>query len=68
MIKNPKLLQAFEKDFVKKEKLTFRDSLRLFEAMWKEALHLKVLPKNPLEGIEPDLKIAKIINSCLKKS
>lgn len=62
MIKNPKFLKAFEK-----EKLSFREALKIFEALWKEALSLKVLPlKNPLEGIEVDVRIAKILNSCLK--
>lgn len=62
MIKNPKLLKIFEK-----EKLSFKTSLKLFESLWKEALFLKALPlKNPLEGIEVDLRIAKILNSCLK--
>lgn len=62
MIKNPKLLKIF-----KKEKLSFKVAMRIFESLWKEALSLKVLPsKNPLEGIEVDIKVAKILNSCLK--
>lgn len=69
MIKKPKLLRSLEDKLLKKEKLNLKDSLRLFEEMWKEALALKVFPlKNPLEGIEVDLKMAKILNSCLKSS
>jgi len=64
MIKNPKLLKQFDK-----EKLSYKEALKLFEAMWNEAVTLKVLPaKDPLEGIEKDFKIARILNSCLKKS
>jgi hypothetical protein len=34
------------------------------EALYKEAVTLGVIPlKNPLEGIEVDLKIAQVINS-----
>jgi len=37
--------------------------------MWNEGVMLGVLPpKNPLEGIEVDIKVAKVLNSCLKKS
>jgi len=37
--------------------------------MWNEAFNLGVFPsKDPLEGIEVDIRIAKTPNSCLKKS
>ena len=68
MIKNPDILEDFEKERIKKEKLTFKKALKLFEAMWEEGIHLGVLPpKDPLEGIEVDIKIARILN-CLKNS
>jgi len=39
------------------------ERLRIFEAMWKEAMLLGVLPlKDPLEGIEVDIRIARILN------
>ena len=35
--------------------------------MWEEGIKLGVLPpKKPLEGIETDIKIAAVLNSCLK--
>jgi hypothetical protein len=50
------------------EKLSFSKALALFEAMWKEGVALGVLPpKDPLEGIEVDIRIARILN-CLKNS
>jgi hypothetical protein len=62
MIKNEKKLKSFEK-----EKLGFKAAMKIFTALWKEAVHFKVFPsKNPLEGIETDLKIARILNSCSK--
>ncbi|MCK4418750.1 hypothetical protein KAV79_02985 [Candidatus Aerophobetes bacterium] len=68
MIKNPEILEQFEKQRIREEKLSFEEALKIFEAMWKEGVNLGVLPpKDPLEGIEVDIKIARIIN-CLKKS
>ena len=68
MIKNPDILERFEREVIKKEKLPFEHALAIFEAMWKEGVNLGVLPpKDPLEGIEVDIKIARIIN-CLKSS
>ena len=63
MIKNAKLLSEFNKDELRAERLTYFESLRLFEGMWKEGVSLGVLPlKEPLEGIEVDIKIARILN------
>lgn len=68
MIKNPDILKRFEREYSKKEKLSFKQALTILEAMWKEGVTLGVLPpKNPLEGIETDIRIARILN-CLKKS
>ncbi len=48
--------------------LSYERSLKLFEGMWNEAVALGVLPlKDPLEGIEVDIGVAKILNSCSKK-
>lgn len=63
MIKETKLLAEFEESELRKEKSDYPRALRLFEAMWKEAMILGVLPlKDPLEGIEVDIKIARILN------
>jgi len=69
MIKNRKLLDKLIDGYDKKEQLTYKQALKLFEAMWEEGRTLGVLPpKDPLEGIETVIKIAKILNSCSKKS
>lgn len=70
MIKNPGLLKKFEDDFIgDKGKLPFKQAMKLFSDMWNEGLRLGVLPlKEPLDGIDVDIKIAKVLNSCLKKS
>lgn len=69
MVKNPKLLVEFENKELKKERFSYKKALKLFEAMWQEATTIGVLPlKDPLEGIETDINLARILNSCLKKS
>jgi len=69
MIKKSELLKSFEDNFIRdKGKLSFRQAMTLFSGMWNEGLQLGILPpKNPLDGIEVDIKIAKVLNSCLTK-
>lgn len=63
MIKDAKLLQAFEDEQIRKERPDYASALRIFEAMWREGMALGVLPpKDPLEGIEVDIRIARILN------
>ena len=67
MIKDKKIWEEFEREELKAEKLSYHDALKIFEAMWQEGVRLGVLPpKDPLEDIEIDIKIARILNSCLK--
>lgn len=70
MIKNADLLQAFEKDFMSgKGSLSFDQALALFTGMWMEGRHLGILPpEDPMEGIEVDIKIARVLHSCSKNS
>lgn len=70
MVKNPKLLKEFEDSLIKKEGiLNFNYSLRIFESLWEEGKKLGVMPpKDPMEGIEIDKKIARIVNTCSKNS
>lgn len=64
MIKNPGLLQKFEDEFTQQEKPDFLKNLRLMDTMYREAVSLGIIPlKDPLEGVEIDIKIAKVINS-----
>ena len=38
--------------------------MEIFEAMYQHALYHKIIPyKNPLEGIEHKIKLAKALNS-----
>ncbi len=69
MIRNRGLLEEFERELAKKEQLNFRKNLRIVDALYKEAVALGVFPlKNPLEGIEVDIKIAKSVNHVQRRS
>ena len=57
-------LQKFELDFLKKEKVDMVRNFRIAEALYREAVTLGIIPlKDPLDGIEVDLKIARVVNS-----
>ena len=70
MIKNPTAFKEFENNFLKNRgHVTHEQALKLFTAMWEEARTLGILPaRDPLEGIDVDIRIAKVLNSCLKNS
>ena len=64
MNKNKILLEQFEQELVKKNKPDYHQNMEIFEGMYKEAVYLKVIPMiDPLEGIQVDIKIARVINS-----
>ena len=68
MIKNKKVFQNFEDDYLKKRNLSYKENLQIYESLYNEALLLKAIPgENPMEGIEDNIRLAKILNSCLKK-
>jgi hypothetical protein len=56
-------LLRFELDFLRKEKVDLARNFRILEGLYNEALALGVIPlREPLDGIEVDLKIAKAVN------
>lgn len=64
MIKDPKSWKEFETSLTKREKPDYKRNLKIFEELVKHAKSMKVFPpKNPLEGIEADIRIAKFLNS-----
>ena len=58
--------KRFEDDLARKEgRLDHTQALEIFTRLWEEGRLLGVLPPaDPMEGIETDLKIARILNSC----
>ncbi len=70
MSKSSSAYKNFQIDFARNRgRLTHRQALKLFTAMWEEARSLGIIPtKDPMEGIAVDIRIAKVLNSCLKNS
>ncbi len=64
MIRNPSMLESFEQALVRREPPDHRRNLRIFEALYLEALALGVFPpQNPLDGIEVDTLLAGVLNA-----
>ncbi|HUL30063.1 MAG TPA: helix-turn-helix transcriptional regulator [Thermodesulfobacteriota bacterium] len=56
-------LLEFETNLLRKEKVDYGRNLRIVEALYREAVALGAFPlRNPLDGIDVDLRIAKAIN------
>lgn len=68
MIKNTAILEQFEKDLVRREKADFHKNLKIVNELHREARALGVFGKNLMDGIEVDLRIARIINHVRKPS
>ena len=59
--------QNFEIEFLRKEKVDIMKNFQILDALYEEAVALGILPpKNPLEGLEVDIKIASVINHVSK--
>ena len=64
MIKDTKTLNAFEIALARQEPVNYRRNLEIFEALYHEARLLGVLPpKNPLDGIDVDVRLAKVMHA-----
>lgn len=69
MIKNYKIVQKFEEELIKKEKVNIIKNFQIMDAMYKEARALGVIPlKDPLNGWGIDAKIALVVNHVQKTS
>jgi hypothetical protein len=59
--------RTFEIEFLRKEKLDTKKKFKIVEDLYKEAVALGAFPlKDSLEGLEVDIRIAKVINSVSK--
>lgn len=67
MIKNGEAVWKLEKELLRKEKADFSKNIRLFEALYKEAVSLGVFPpKKSLLDLDTVIKIARVVNSVSK--
>ena len=66
MMRNDEL-QLFEMEFLRRGKLDVVRNFKIEEALYQEAISLGIIPlKNPLDGLEVDIKIARTINRVSK--
>ena len=69
MIQDDKKLEMFEKELMRLQKPDPVRNFQIVEALYEEAVALGAFPlKDPLDGIEVDIKIAKAVNSVSKTS
>ena len=63
MIRDREYLERWELEYTRKEPSGYLQNLEIFEALWEEARALGVVPlKDPLEGIETKIFLAKALN------
>ncbi len=59
--------QRFEIEILRNEKLDVKKKFKILEALYNEAVALGALPlEDPLEGLEVDIRIAKVVNGVSK--
>jgi len=69
MIRDARALEEFERRFLQEHRLTHRQALALLDGLWAEGRALGVLPpRDPLAGIDVDIRVAATLNSCSRKS
>ncbi len=68
MILNPDIYRQFKDSYLRIEgPLPLSKAFALVESLWEEAKSLGIFPlKDPLEGIDVDIRIAQVLNSCSK--
>ena len=63
MIKNPEYLKKFEDEQTANDDMTLEQKLKLLNSIYKFAVKLGTLPPDDLlEGLDNDIKVAKIVN------
>lgn len=63
MIQRPALVDAFERELVRREAPNYFQNLKIVEALYNEARALGALPPaDPLDGIEVDVHLARVLN------
>lgn len=62
LIKNPSKIEKFERQLIKEQRPDFYKNLATVEEMYQEARNLEIFGKDLLDGLEIDIKIARILN------
>ena len=64
MVKNPNILERFERDLVRNSKSQYLENVKVVNALLLYARKMKKYPpKNRLDGLEVDIEFARVINS-----
>lgn len=64
MVRNGRALVEFERGLIAGEPPDYVHNYKIVNWLYREAVTLKAFPPvNPLEGIETDIRVARIINS-----
>jgi hypothetical protein len=63
MVKNPAALDRFELEWIRSHPTDYRRNFAIVDALYEEARHLGTLRRDPLEGIETIIRVAKAVNS-----
>ena len=65
MVRDGEALRRFKEDLIGKDpQRPFLEALKIYEALWKEAVTLGVLPlADPPDGMEKDIELARMLNS-----
>jgi hypothetical protein len=69
LIRDVKAWNSFQRRFSEEHRLTHRQALAVLDGLWAEGRALGVLPpEDPMDGVDVDIRIARILNSCSKTS
>ena len=62
MLKRPDLVEAFEKELMRRDPPDHQRNLRIVEALYEHARRVGALPlEDPLDGIEVEVRLGRII-------
>lgn len=68
MIKDVAYWEAWEREYVRNQRVDFKRNLELMDAMYEHARLLGAIPPaNPLEGIEVKIRLARVVNAQVRK-
>jgi len=67
MIKNRQYMERFERELVRTGPPDVRKNFKLVDAMYAEAVEMGIIPmKDPLDGLETDIRVATVVNHVSK--
>jgi len=70
MMKRPDIVERFQDEHARNEgRVPYDRGMKIVTALWQEGRTLGVFPgTDPLAGIDVDIRVARVLNSCSKKS